>query len=369
MNNILGQQQPLHILTQALNSERMHHAWIFHGPMGVGKFTTVMALAKELLCHERQTDLTGQLVACESCASCKLLNSPEGAHPDIHVVRKELAQFSDDASVRRRKLLNIPVDVIRQHLLEPAYHSAQMNHGKVLILDEAELMNNEGQNALLKTLEEPPARTFIFLITSNENLLLPTLRSRSQRVAFARLSDEDVSRWLDQYFTSQSEDEEPVSISDDARQWVIWYAQGSLGKAKLAVDYQLYEWGFMLTPLIERIAQGMPADSLGQTMQECVDQFAKSWVDNHDNASKDAANKAGVRYLLDLIGSICRKHINTITQQMQGEDTIEMEDKLQPWLRGIDLLQGADRNLNANVAMALILDHLVIQWSRTALPA
>src|SRR5690606_4650358 len=117
-------------------------------------------------------------------------------HPDLHVVTKELARYSEDRSTRERKLTQIPVDVLRTELIEPVYRAAQMGHGKVFIVDEAELLNDAGQNAMLKTLEEPPAGTTIILVTSIQDRLLPTIRSRCQRVAFVPLPDSVVSRWL-----------------------------------------------------------------------------------------------------------------------------------------------------------------------------
>ncbi|MEL7087151.1 MAG: hypothetical protein AAGL98_01715, partial [Planctomycetota bacterium] len=223
MDAILGQTHALDQLHAQLTSGRVHHAQIFHGPAGVGKFTTALALAKVLLCHAPERDLAGRVTACGGCVSCLTFRPapeeagpdatpgagagaaagagagagafPGVAHPDLHVVNKELARYSDDRQVRDRKLTSIPVDVLRTALIEPAYLGAQLNHGKVFIVDEAELLNAAGQNVLLKTLEEPPTPddntggggTTIILVTANEDRLLPTIRSRCQRIAFVPL--------------------------------------------------------------------------------------------------------------------------------------------------------------------------------------
>src|SRR5204863_4320065 len=97
-------------------------------------------------------------------------------HPDFHIIHKELAAYSDNRELREKKQINIPIDLLRERLLggtsgsshheAPAYRTAALGHGKVFIIDEAELLDPTAQNAMLKTLEEPPAQTWIFLITS-----------------------------------------------------------------------------------------------------------------------------------------------------------------------------------------------------------
>lgn len=349
MQSILGHQRAIDVLQAALISGRMHHAWIFHGPPGVGKATTALALAKILLCHDPQTDLAGRLEACGVCKSCRIFNTEQAAHPDLHIVTKELALYADDKQTRDRKLTSIPVDIVRLHLIEPAYRSAALNHNKVFILDEAELLNDAGQNALLKCLEEPPPGTFIILVTSQEDRLLATIRSRCQRVAFAELDHQVVERWLDQQPFSQS-------MSPAQKSWVAKFARGSLGRAALAAEYGLDEWQQTISPMINAIAAGRGAPDMGEAMATRVEEFAKAWVKNHDNASKDAANKMAVRLMLGVVGEICR-------QSLHHRSAPLTDAAAHPWLVGIDLIQIAERNLNSNVSLPLLLDHLAIEWS------
>ncbi len=359
MHTILGQASATHVLQSALNSGRMHHAWILHGPTGVGKCTTAQRVARILLCPNAQPDLTGNVTACGSCPACHLADSEDSTHPDLHIVVKELARYHDDRTVRDRKLRNIPRGVLEQHLIEPAYRSAQMNHHKVFIVDEAELLDLTGQNTLLKTLEEPPAGTYIFLVTSQEDRLLPTIRSRCQRVPFGMLDDHTVQTWVEQYVANQEE----IDLPADQLAWVVRFARGSLGQAQLAIAYRLDLWQQTLDPMIDAMAKGKGAGEIGPTMTQLANDFAEQWVNRNKNASKDAANKAAVRHILGLVGEVCRQRLHDVSEQADPVDPGTTDRKLHLWLRGIDLAQDADKHLATNVAPALLLDNLAVQWA------
>ncbi len=356
MDRIIGQDNALTTLRQALASGRVHHAWVFHGPAGVGKATAAKAFAKVLLCPAAQADLSGEMSACGGCESCSLIEAEDAAHPDLHVITKELALFSDDAQTRQRKLMTIPLPVLRENLVEPVARKPQLNHGKVFIIDEAELLDLNGQNTLLKTLEEPPANTYLVMVTSQDDRLLPTIRSRCQRVAFNELPNDVIEQWL-----TKRDD-----VAADRRGWLVRFARGSLGRAQLAIDYELDGWLRQVEPTVDAIGQGRPADDLGTTLAELADGFAKAWVDSHKNASKDAANKRAVRLLLGMLGQLCRERIDAATPALDPQDPIAGEAALSPWLRGIELIQQADRQLASNVAVALLLDNLAVQWGASA---
>ncbi|NBB83426.1 MAG: hypothetical protein GVY28_08470 [Alphaproteobacteria bacterium] len=359
MQHILGQDAAIGLLQQALGSGRVHHAWIFHGPAGVGKFTAARAFAKVLLCPNARPDPAGQVTACDGCEACRMIDSPNTAHPDLHVVTKELALYSDDATVRQRKLMTIPVNVLRTHLIGPAQCKSQLNHNKAFIVDESELLDLTGQNTLLKTLEEPPDGTYLVLVTAHEDRLLPTLRSRCQRVAFGRLDESIVRQWLD----GRSD------LDAQRRQAAARMSGGSLGLASLAADYGLDEWVGRLEPLIEALGRGQTAragDELGPLMAELTGDFAERWVKAHANASKDAANKQAVRLMLGLLGEACRRRIRATTAEPAANDPDQAERRAEPWLVGVDLVTEAERYLASNVAPNLLLDNLALQWSRRA---
>ena len=370
MDQIIGQAHALEVLQSSLQSGRMHHALIFHGPVGVGKFTAAKALAKVLLCLDPQTELTGRVVACESCESCRRLASPGGddiasTHPDFHIVTKELARYSEDKKVQNAKLRNIPLDVLKSALLDPVYLASQLRHGKVFIVDEAELIDDRGQNLLLKTLEEPPAGTYIILVTSSEDRLLPTIRSRCQRVGFSALTPAELERAiraLPEPVAQKVGDEPPRSwntLEPAEKKWVLDYAAGSIGRAQLAIEYDLVRWAKVVVPALRGMRQGNFPAELGKTIAESIDGFAETWVRRHRNASKEAANKQGGALMWSMIGQEACRAIREAAASSRPGDLAASEAAVSPWLGVIDALQQAERELGANVNMGIACDHLV----------
>jgi DNA polymerase-3 subunit delta' len=345
MDRILGQSRAIDALRQALASARLHHAWIFSGPAGVGKFTTAIAFAKRIL------DPGGDAAP----ESARLVDA--GAHPDLHVVRKELALVSDVPQLRTRKLANIPVDLLREHVIggttsddkvrdAPAYRTATMGHGKVFIVDEAELVDAVGQNALLKTLEEPPPLTYVILVTSRPERLLPTILSRCHHVRFTALDDAAMAAWMDRALPD---------LSRDDRAWIARYAEGRPGMAAVAAEYGFRAWAQRLEPMLAEADAGAFPSALGETLAQLVDDYAERWVKSHRNASIDAAKKDGARHLFQLLATRGRDHL------ARGDDAVGA-------MRWIDLIRAAEMQLEANVNLKQLLENLAVQWS-TALAA
>lgn len=355
MEQILGQRRAIEPLQAALASGRLHHAYIFHGPAGVGKFTTARVLAEHLLCHEPARTLTGALEPCGGCPACKAFM--HDGHPDLHVVTKELARFSDDSKIRNQKLMNIPRDVLNERLVGPVTRMPRLGDRKVFIVDEAELIDAIGQNLLLKTLEEPPVGTFIILITSAEDRLLPTIRSRCQRVAFTPLPDAAVEDWIGK------QDDAP---DGDTRAWVVRFAAGSLGMAELAIAHDLAAWGAVIEPAMDRIAGGQYPTDLGADLKDLIDGFAAQWVDTHDNASKEAANKRAAAIAWRIISQDAQRRIAADAETCDPAEPADAEAKLSPWLAMLDALHTAEGELASNVNMGLVTDHLVSMLVRAA---
>jgi len=364
MDQVIGQARAVEVLASQVAADRVHHAQIFHGPRGVGKFTTAIAFARLLLCHSPLTDLHGGQSACSQCPSCTLMKAfdPDAeadgdddptavltaAHPDLHLITKELALFDDSSAVRGRKLTNIPVKIIREHMLAKASLAPKLSHGKVFIVDEAELLAREGQNAMLKTLEEPTPGTTLILVTSQDDRLLPTIRSRCQRVAFGLLSDEEVGTWL----TPRSEGADEKTI-----RWVIGFAHGSLGRAAVALRYDLVQWGQSVLSPIHRMAKdGRPEGMLGSAMAKHLGDFAEAWVKAHKNASKLAANRIAFGLMSSMIANFAQRRISDIAATCDPETPGDSEAVLAPWLGIIEAVEAARQQLDANVSMGLVCE-------------
>lgn len=167
LSEVRGQDRVVTILQHALRGARVPQAYLFAGPAGCGKFTTALALAKALNC----LDKPGQ--GCSQCISCQKIE--EGKHPDVRVLQPE------------GKLRRIPIDTIRKQVVPALAMPAHEGKARVFIIEEAASMPGPTANALLKTLEEPPDNTHFILGCTAPMQLLPTIRSRCQRINFQAL--------------------------------------------------------------------------------------------------------------------------------------------------------------------------------------
>jgi DNA polymerase-3 subunit delta' len=164
-------------LTAAVSSHRLSHGLLLQGPAGVGKQRFASALAAALFCTARGE----RLEACGECAECHL--SKAGTHPDMHWLR-----IPEDKK-------SIGVDQVREVCEQLAMTSMRRGY-RVAVIAPAEKMTPSAQNALLKTLEEPAPRTVLVLVTARPSALLPTLRSRCQRVEVSRPENALALGWL-----------------------------------------------------------------------------------------------------------------------------------------------------------------------------
>lgn len=176
------QDRAVAALSAALSRGQVPHAWLFQGPEGVGKELAAFGLAQALMCQEQPN------VGCGVCATCRRVGKRN--HPDVTVVmpedelvRRGLAGRSD---FERTPSRDIRIEQIRQ-LQERLAFRALESKSKVAILVTAHAMNASAQNALLKTLEEPPQGTVLILISSAPDKLLPTIRSRCAKANFGPL--------------------------------------------------------------------------------------------------------------------------------------------------------------------------------------
>ncbi len=359
MSAVLGQDSAIETLSRAMDSGRLHHAWIFHGPKGVGKFTSALAWASALLDPEARADLTGRVSVDPDSETQRRIRA--GTHPDLFIVRKELARFEEKATVRGAKLATIPKDVVERYLIGPAKLAPVMSRrgeggaraGRVFIVDEAELLDRSAtnapvQNALLKTLEEPAPGNVIILVTSSEDRLLATIRSRCQRVGFRALDHDAMRAWVGS---------SGVEATPEAHEWMMRFADGAPGRYAQAVEEGLYGWARVIEPMLARCARGEYVGELGPTMADLIEERAKGWVKaglaRRENRSKETANRDGAALMLALVSQYARPMLRNARSAAWA-------------VHAIDMCERAIMELRSNVSSRFVMDHLSAGLSEPA---
>lgn len=204
---VIGQVEVRRQLAESLRAGRAAHAYLFSGSSGIGKTAVALEFAQLLLCDKQG------LVPCGTCDQCLSLRSLQ--HPDLKIyfplppkkssaVEDEEKEFAGEinkiishlannryAPIRPPNAKEIRIKLVRVMLRSAALKPYQAKR-KVFVILDAETMNEESQNALLKALEEPYAESYFLLVTDNESLLRPTIRSRCQQVRMAPLSSEEI---------------------------------------------------------------------------------------------------------------------------------------------------------------------------------
>jgi DNA polymerase-3 subunit delta' len=185
LSEVQAQPRAVAALTKSLASGHVHHAWCFIGPEGVGKELAAVGLAQALTCPEKPD------VGCGVCSSCQRVLRRN--HPDVTWVLTEDEQVSRGIMGRgdfdHTPSRDIKVEQVRALGERLAFRALESKH-KIALLVDAHAMNQQAQNALLKTLEEPPRGTVLVLITSMPDKLLPTIRSRCAKAQFGPLPED-----------------------------------------------------------------------------------------------------------------------------------------------------------------------------------
>ena len=204
LSRVLAQDIAVSTLKRALTGGRVHHAYLFDGPDGVGKEMTAFGLAQALLCEKREALAADACGACSACTRALMRPGVTGdrkeaarrpLHPDIVILERGLYEPSQIGR-RTAETQDISIDQVRTLVLARAAFGPHEGHAKVFILRRADELSISAANALLKTLEEPGKNTYFVLLTSQADTLLPTIRSRTQRIRFGPLPDDVVAKLL-----------------------------------------------------------------------------------------------------------------------------------------------------------------------------
>jgi DNA polymerase-3 subunit delta' len=334
-DQILGQDAALSTLRRAVAADRLPHGLLFAGPIGVGKGTTAAALAALFLCRKPQGDRP-----CGQCDSCRVF--PSGNHPDYHVITKELIRYHDKTG--KSKGIDLSINVLRPELIEPAGRKAVMGNGKVFVIEQAEMMNAQAQNGLLKTLEEPAGRTIIVLLTDQPNSLLATVRSRCQTISFAALSESIVTEELKKRGI-------PADIAESA----ATLSEGSLGESLRWIEDGIIILAKELIQQLRSVTAGSGAADLQDWFKKAAENYAEKQLARDELASKDQATRQGYALYLRLASQYLRRRLSAT------DDPEAMEQICS----AIDAVARAEAYLDANVNVALVFQQFGIALERT----
>lgn len=319
--DVVGHKKIINHLESAIKLNKVSHAYIFNGEKGSGKRSLASAFAMALQCEAGGAD------SCGKCRSCSQAES--GNHPDIIKVVHE-------------KPNSIGVDEIRDQIVNDVQVKPYSSPYKIYIVPDAEKMTVQAQNALLKTIEEPPAYVVIILLTTNAELFLPTILSRCVMLALRPVPDEQVKKYLMEH----------IQVPDYQADVCVAFAQGNIGKAvQLASSEYFSEIKASALHLLKNIPHMEIHEIVG--VVKAVSEFK---VDIQEFLDLLAVWYRDVLYFKatkDVNGLIFKDCVQEISAQTHRGSYEGME-------RIIKALQTANTRLNANVNFDLTMELLFL---------
>lgn len=245
---IIGHRETVSTLINAIISNKVAHAYLFVGPVGVGKSTTAKAFAKTLLCEH-----SGNGSSCGSCRNC--LQVGGGNHPDLHVLSPGGA--------------TIKLEQVQQLQKQANYRSYQGGY-QVYIISQCDLMTPEAANSLLKTLEEPPGNVVYILVSSRPYAVLPTILSRCQQFWFKSLPEKLIMEGLERH---------GYTTADNTKMLCLM-AGGSLGRALELAEGNIFKNREEALARFKWIDTGDVVELLRQSAELAADRtLALGWIE------------------------------------------------------------------------------------------
>ena len=295
-NEILGNNKIKQDLQEIMDNNTISHSYMFVGIDGIGKKLIAKEFARKILCLNKQNQ------NCATCDSCIKFNS--GNNPDF------LEIFPDGNSIKIAQM---------RKMQEKVYQKPIVSDKKVFIIDQVEKMTEEAQNSLLKTLEEPPEYMVIILITSNENKLLNTVKSRCIRINFTGLSKQDITKYAGAH---------QINI---ASQNLLEMCGGSIGK-------------------LEKINENIDDyNSLELATNKLIDGKLKNVVEEMNCFNILYESKEIIQDLLDYMTVLIYLHIS------------KEKDYRQKFLNTIKLIEETKQRLNSNTNYDMSIDNLLFK--------
>ena len=319
--DIVGHKQIIEHLKNAEKLNKVSHAYIFSGEKGSGKKLLASRFAELLQCEGEGEK------PCGKCRSCRQAES--GNHPDIIRITHE-------------KPNTISVDDIREQLVGDVQIKPYQSKYKIYIVPDAEKMNVQAQNALLKTIEEPPAYAVILFLTTNASSFLPTILSRCVVLNMKPVPDQEVRKYLMEH----------VEVPDYQADIAVAFAQGNIGKAvKLATSEYFNE----IKNAALHILKNAPRMDISE-ISAAVKGVSEYKVDIQDYLDFLAVWYRDILYFKatrDSNGLVFKDEVNVITDQINKSSYEGIENILKG-------LQTAKTRLNANVNFDLTMELLFL---------
>ena len=319
--DVVGHRDIINYIGNAVSMDQVSHAYILNGERGTGKKMLAHLFAMTLLCEKKGTG------PCNECHSCKQADS--GNHPDI-------------IRVTHDKPNSIGVDDIRVQVNNTVMIKPYQGPYKIYIIDRAELMTVEAQNALLKTIEEPPAYAVILLLTANADSFLPTILSRCIRLNLMPVADEKIREYLMKHY----------QIPDYQAEISVAFAQGNVGKAiQLASSDHFNELKDSAVQLVKRI-KSVDVYELGEVIKQ-ISEYKLSINDYLDIMMVWYRDVLMYKATMDINGLIFKEHIYDIKKQASNSSY----HGIQKILKALDK---AKIRLNANVNFDIVMELLLL---------
>ena len=238
-HQIVGHEDIIRHFKSSIETGRVGHAYIICGEEDSGRSSLAFSFAKALQCESGETDPRNE------CPSC--IKADSGNHPDIILVKHE-------------KPTVLSVDEIRDQVVSTMDIRPYSGKYKIYIIDDAQLMNAQAQNALLKTIEEPPEYGVIILITNSLEKLLPTILSRCITLNIKPVKERDVMEYLIAHY----------DLDEKKARFCVEYAQGNLGKAVMLATNEDYEALVRSVIRLEKEIYQMEMEDIEDAIQACA---------------------------------------------------------------------------------------------------
>lgn len=342
LEDLIGQEHAVALLRQAVARGRVPHAYLFDGPPGVGKRAAGRGLALALSCEAAPTPGA----ACGGCEACRRILA--GLHPDVVEIAPDGAQIVMEQA---------------QAIVTLAQRPPHEARARTVIVDEADRLNPNAANCLLKTLEEPAPGTHLVLVTAAPDRMLPTIRSRTQRIRFGKIPAATLVAWAEQRGIARNAAEAAALLADGSVGRFLALAEGTSAEDRRAAA-RILELGSAppLVPTGERSAAKASRPTLA------LSPILELAADLGDRANKDV--------LPTILALVARAYRNALMRASGADelalelelgsadgDSLRVADGASPdeLARAIEAVLEADTDLAGNVNPVLVLERLLLR--------